>query len=70
MTSTSKNYNRLYTLYFIRHGEALHNQLEKQAQSAALSLAISQGYDANSTYARQMQEEARKEEIIQLKILR
>ena len=62
MTSTSiENDNRLYTLYFIRHGEALHNQLEKQAQSAALSLAISQGYDANSTYARQMQEEARKE---------
>lgn len=48
-----------YTLYFIRHAEALHNQLEKEAQAAALSLAVSQGHDPNSPYAKQVQEEAR-----------
>lgn len=52
--------SRLYTLYFIRHAEALHNQLEKQAQSDALNLAVSQGHDANSSHAKQVQEEARR----------
>jgi hypothetical protein len=31
--------SRLYTLYFIRHGEAMHNRLEKLAKSAALANA-------------------------------
>mmetsp|Transcript_23261 Transcript_23261/g.49110 ORF Transcript_23261/g.49110 Transcript_23261/m.49110 type:complete len:432 (+) Transcript_23261:83-1378(+) len=56
----AKSTPRLYTLYFIRHAEALHNQLEKEAQSSALSLAISQGHDPNSQHAKQVQEEARK----------
>mmetsp|Transcript_24676 Transcript_24676/g.53476 ORF Transcript_24676/g.53476 Transcript_24676/m.53476 type:complete len:332 (-) Transcript_24676:301-1296(-) len=52
--------NKLYTLYFIRHAEALHNQLEKEAQSTALSLAISQGHGPDSPHAKQAQEDARK----------
>lgn len=51
---------RTYTVYFIRHGEALHNQLEKEAQEAALSLAISQGYDPASSYVKEAVENARK----------
>jgi len=49
-----------FTLYFVRHGEALHNELEKQAESSALSLAISEGYDPDSPYAKNRMEEARK----------
>ncbi|KAL7546912.1 hypothetical protein ACHAWF_010238 [Thalassiosira exigua] len=52
--------SRLYTLYFIRHGEALHNRLEKQAQAQALALAVSQGYAPDSPYAARVQEEARR----------
>jgi len=48
-----------YTLYFIRHAEALHNQLEKEAQAVALSLAVSQGHGPDSSHAKQVQEEAR-----------
>lgn len=34
-----------YTLYFIRHGEALHNQIEKLAENTALAESLAQGYD-------------------------
>ena len=36
-----------YTLYFIRHGEALHNQIEKLAENTALAESLAQGYDTN-----------------------
>lgn len=58
-SSNVETSNRLYTLYFIRHAEALHNQLEKVAQTTALSLAISQGHASNSPHAKKVQEEAR-----------
>lgn len=51
---------QLYTLYFVRHAEALHNQLEKEAEAAALALAVSQGHDPDSVYSKQAQEDARK----------
>ncbi len=49
-----------FTLYFVRHGEALHNELEKQAESSALSSAIAEGHDPDSPYAKKRVEEARK----------
>jgi hypothetical protein len=49
-----------YTLYFIRHGEALHNILEKDAASAARENAISLGYAPDSDHVKQVMEEARK----------
>lgn len=49
-----------YILYFIRHGEALHNILEKDAAAAARADAISRGYAPDSEYVKQAMEEARK----------
>ncbi|KAL3804516.1 hypothetical protein HJC23_002555 [Cyclotella cryptica] len=51
---------REYILYFIRHGEAMHNILEKEAESKARQLAVSQGYDPNSHYVKKAAEDARK----------
>lgn len=59
-SSQSSSSTRHYTLYFIRHAEALHNQLEKQAMSEALSLAVSQGHAPDSPHAKQAKEEARR----------
>ena len=59
-SSTCNKRIHKYTLYFVRHGEALHNALEKQAQSAALSQAIAQGLDPNSAHVQKIVEEARK----------
>jgi hypothetical protein len=39
--------SRPYTLYFIRHGDALHNQIEKLAENRALAESLAQGYDTN-----------------------
>lgn len=49
-----------YMLYFIRHGEALHNILEKDAASAARENEISLGYAPDSDHVKQAMEEARK----------
>lgn len=59
-SSQASSSTRHYTLYFIRHAEALHNQLEKQAMSEALSLAVSQGHAPDSPHAKQAKEEARR----------
>ena len=56
----SSSTSHLYTLYFIRHAEALHNQLEKLAQAEALACAIAKGHDPNSAHAKKIQEEARR----------
>jgi len=52
---------KTYTVYFVRHGEAIHNVLEKQAQAQAKESAMAEGYapDSNETLGRI--ENARKE---------
>lgn len=60
MTNKSSSSPRLYTLYFIRHAEAAHNVLEKQAQSDATALAIEQGHHPDSAHVKQAKEVARK----------
>jgi broad specificity phosphatase PhoE len=63
LTTTAENTfdttSQEYTLYFIRHGEALHNILEKDAASAARDRAISDGHSPNSSYVQHAMEEAR-----------
>ncbi|KAL7483025.1 hypothetical protein ACHAW6_008671 [Cyclotella cf. meneghiniana] len=54
------NGSQEYILYFIRHGEAMHNVLEKEAESKARQLAVSQGHDPNSPYVKKAVESARK----------
>lgn len=48
-----------FTLYLIRHGEALHNILEKAAKRKAKELAISAGHAPDSDEAKARMEEAR-----------
>jgi broad specificity phosphatase PhoE len=43
--SSSFSSSRPYTLFFIRHGEALHNQIEKLAENTALAESLAHGYD-------------------------
>jgi len=47
------------TLYFIRHGEALHNILEKKARAEAKEHAIAQGHAPDSQETLRRMEEAR-----------
>jgi broad specificity phosphatase PhoE len=51
---------REYILYFIRHGEALHNILEKAAETTVRQSLLQQGYDANSSYVIKAVDDARR----------
>ena len=58
LTSSSRELHRRRTLYLIRHGEAVHNVLEKDAQQKAKAEAMKLGLSKEETW--QMMEEARK----------
>jgi broad specificity phosphatase PhoE len=49
-----------YIIYLIRHGEARHNVLEKEAQRKALARAVAEGHALDSAYTMERMEEARK----------
>ena len=59
----------IYTLYFIRHGEALHNQLEKLAENTALAESLANGYDIHSTQAQIAIENARKRALMGIDVM-
>ena len=60
----------IYTLYFIRHGEALHNQLEKLAENAALAESLANGgYDVHSIQAQIAIENARKRALMGIDVM-
>lgn len=59
-TSFGETTSQEYTLYFIRHGEALHNILEKSSAATAKADAISRGYAPDSEYVKNVMEEARR----------
>ena len=61
--ATAAPSSRSFTLYFIRHGEALHNRIEKLAESAAIADATSMGHDATSDHVRHAAEEARRKAL-------
>jgi len=58
MISLLTGETRTYTLYLIRHGEACHNIMEKQAADRAMRDSAKQGLDDSET--KQRMEEARK----------
>lgn len=58
-----------YTLYFIRHGEALHNQLEKLAENTAIAESLANGYDIHSTQAQIAIEDARKRALMGIDVM-
>lgn len=58
-----------YTLYFIRHGEALHNQLEKLAENTALAESLAKGYDVHSIQAQIAVEQARKRALMGINVM-
>lgn len=51
---------RTYTVYLIRHGEAIHNVVEKQAQNEAAQLCCKRGLSCDDNETLQAMEEARK----------
>jgi len=59
----------IYTLYFIRHGEALHNQLEKLAENTALAESLANGYDVHSIQAQIAIENARKRALMGIDVM-
>lgn len=57
--SPSQRKRATFTLYLIRHGEALHNILEKAAKEEAKELAITEGHAPDSDETKARMEEAR-----------
>jgi len=60
-TSSNQQEIRYRTLYFIRHGEAKHNILEKAARKKAKEDAVAEGYAEDSEETKRRMEVARQE---------
>jgi broad specificity phosphatase PhoE len=52
---------QVYTLYLLRHGEAAHNVLEKEARKEAKESAMAEGYAPDSEECLRRMEEARRD---------